>query len=89
MLLVLLLNVSHLSLCDDSSARRTLFILRHLVYDFASKLVFFDLSRHKPVAVQALKMIPVKALVNADQISPVRELLLRFIHFLVLLHVIF
>ena len=89
MLLVLLLNVSHLRFCDDSSASRTLFILRHFVYVFASKLIFFDFPLHKPVAVQTLKVIPVKALVNADQICPVGELLLSFIHFLVFLHVIF
>ncbi len=88
MLLVLLLNISDLLRFDLSSAGWTSFLFGHLVNDLAPELIFLDLSRHKPVSIQALQVISVEALVYPAQVRPVRESQMIIVIFLVLLNVV-
>lgn len=73
MLRELLLDVIKLIIVDNSSARRALLAFWHFVNDIASKLIFLDSSRHKPIPVQTFQVESVEAVLNTDQIRSLRE----------------
>ena len=51
---------------DNSSASWTLLVFRDLVNDFATELILFNFSLHKPVTVKTLEVVLVKAGINSD-----------------------
>ena len=85
-LAVLRFNILQFSVPHDPSTRGAFLVLGHLVYDLASEFIFLDLAIHKPVPVEALQVIFVKAMVHAHQVLAVGEL---FDGFVVLVQVIF
>ena len=66
MRLSLLDHVFDLSLLDLSSTNRTSFILRYLEQDIAPKLVFFRLSLHEPISIEADQVEAMVACVDSD-----------------------
>ena len=57
-----------------ASAYGTLLCLRQVEYDFVPKLVNFDVTLHEPVPVDTDKMESVEAIVDAHEVTPLREL---------------
>lgn len=65
----LVLNVLNLRLFDFSSANWTSLNVWKFVFNHASKVVFFRLSRHEPISVKTHQMESMIAGVNADKVN--------------------
>ena len=66
MLAVFGFNVVDFRMIDNSSASWTLLILWDLVNNFATELILFNFSLHKPVTIKTLEVVFVKAGINSD-----------------------